>query len=62
MLVVKREKEDLEEDDKVKVYTFESHEEMLKEAVKNETKNCFGLDFKKVDRDKFDYEVMYSFS
>ena len=34
---------------------------MLEFAKKNEAKNCFGLSFMKVDKDKYEYEVTYSF-
>lgn len=60
-LKIKREPKDIEEDDKVKVYTFATRAEMDEFAKVNETQNCLGLNFIKVDTAKFDYEVMFSF-
>lgn len=61
-LIVKREKNDTKEEDKVKAYTFETYDKLLEFAAVNESKNCFGLNFTKVDTKKYDYEVTYSFS
>lgn len=50
------------DENKTKVYSFDSLESMHKFAQENETENCFGVYFRKVDTDKFDYEVEMSFS
>lgn len=50
------------EENRTKVFTFETRDAMDEFAKVNESENCFGMFFKKVDTKKFDYEVMMSFS
>lgn len=47
---------------KTKVYTFDSKEKMDTFAKENETENCFGLYFQKIDKNNFDYEVVAAFN
>ena len=50
------------EENRTRVYTFETRDAMDEFAKVDERENCFGIFFKKVDTNKFDYEVMMSFS
>ena len=62
LLAVKRNNAEAAPENKTNVLTFKTSEEMEEEAKKNDSANCFGLNFIKVDTAKFDYEVMYSFN
>lgn len=57
LLSLRSENENLPDANKTKVYTFDSLQSLNEFAKVDEEYNCFGLYFKKVDRQKFDYEV-----
>lgn len=62
LLAVTPNNADKSEVKRTKVHDFKSRKEMEDFAVVDERENCFGIHFKKVDTENFEYQVIISFN